>query len=128
MYKANFLHKQTEEMEQNLLFVDNEIRELQNYRDNLNLFSNSKENSIIASMGKGIHVQASLDTKDLFVEVGAGVVLKKKPQEAVKIIETQLKKLVEARMQLVGKLDIYQKTLENVMLELEDQEKLAQNK
>ena len=122
IFKAQFLQKQASELEENLSYIDKEIGELQRLDENLDFLSKTKETSSISSLGKGIHVKTNLDNKDLFVEVGSGVVVKKKPEKARIIIQNQIKKLVEARLHLLGQLEIYHKTLESIMHDLEKQD------
>lgn len=127
LMKAQFLQKQIEELEQHLQLIDREIEDLNGYDASLSFFQKSKEKSIIASIGKGIHVKANIESKDLLVEVGSGVVVKKTPEEARDIISLQIKKLADARLHVIGKLDIYQKTIESVVLEIEQSQKAEQN-
>jgi len=123
LFKAQFLQKQTEELEQHLEIIDNEILDLKKYDSHLDFLSKSNEKSSISSIGKGIHMKTSIESKELLVEVGAGVVVKKNPEEARKVIQGQIKKLTEARINMFGKLEIYHKTMQSVMEDLEKQEK-----
>ena len=122
IFKAQFLQKQTEELENNVALIDREIEDLGNLDKNLEFLMNSKEKVTISTIGKGIHVKTTLESKDLLVEVGAGVIVKKSPQEARSIIENQIKKLTEARFHVMNKLDIYSKTMESLMVELEQEQ------
>ena len=121
LLKAQFLQKQTSEIEQNLEVVDREINELTNLDSNLNFLINSNEKSTISVIGKGLHIKTNIESKDLFVEVGAGVVVKKTPEEAIKVIQNQIKKLTEARLHMMNKLEIYYKTLETMLNEMQHQ-------
>lgn len=126
LFKAQFLQKQAEEMEQNLELVDRELEDLQKLDANIEFLINSKEKSSISLIGKGLHIKTNIESKELFVEVGAGVIVKKSPEEARKIIITQIKKLNEARIHLLGKLDIYHRTIESVVKEIEQEQNKPQ--
>lgn len=115
LMKAQFVHQQMQEMQTHLEMLDTEMLQLEEYSKNLNFLKTNKEKEVLASIGKGLHVKTSLVSSELFVEVGAGVVVKKTPEEAVKIIDLQLDKLKEARLHLVSKIDIYSKTLESIV-------------
>ena len=118
MFRAQFLQKQAEEIEQSLEVVDREINDLQNLDTSLDFLIKSNEKSTISTIGKGLHIKTQLESKELFVEVGAGVVVKKSPEEARKVIQNQIKKLAEARIHMMNKLAIYHQTLESVVEEI----------
>ena len=115
MWKASFLEKQAQEVQEHLTIINQEIESLYALNDGLKSLQKSTEKKIIASIGKGVHVQAHLASKDLLVDVGANVLVKKTPAETQIVIEQQVKKLVEARMQLLEKLEIYQETLQAML-------------
>ena len=80
----------------------------------------SKENSIISSLGKGLYVKASLEEKNIFVEVGSGVLVKKTPEAAKKIIENQIKRLSEAKLKLLEKFELCYKNLNDLLVEFKE--------
>ena len=122
LFKAQFLQKQAEEMGESLQAVDGELADLQKTDTHLEFFITNKEKSSISSIGKGLHVKTNIEGKELFVEVGAGIVVKKSADEARKIIDIQIKKLQEAKSHMMGKLEIYQKTIESVVMEIEKEQ------
>ncbi len=123
-FKASYLEKQSQELQQSIDFLEQEIFELENFNKNLSLMANLKEREIIASIGKGVHIKAILpENKNsgpvLFVEIGSGVVVKKTPQETGEIVEKQVNKLREARLSMLQKLQIYQSGLSSLLSEIE---------
>jgi prefoldin alpha subunit len=128
LMKAQFLHQQLEEMQQHLEILERELAEMQQYHENLSFLEKNKEKKIIASLGKGLHMSANLENNDLYVEVGANVVVKKTPGEAVNIIKFQLDKLREARLHLLGKIEIYQKTLDSAIEEMQNSQSQLKSK
>ncbi len=122
LMKASFLQKQAEELEQNIGVIDKELAELNELDKNISFLMASNGKSSISSIGKGIHVKTSIESKELLVEVGAGVVVKKSPAQAREIIDNQITKLAEARNQIMGKIEIYQRTFEDVVREIEESE------
>jgi prefoldin alpha subunit len=119
LYQAAMLQKESEESENNLKLIDEQVRELEEFEKGIWAFEKSDSNEIIASMGKGIHVKAKLEEKKLFVEVGAGVVVKKTPAETRKVIEEQIKRFKEARMQILGQLEGYKREFSRLLKEVE---------
>jgi prefoldin alpha subunit len=127
LFKAQFLQQQAQELEQNLELVDGEIEKLQQMDSNLNFFLGNNEKAMISTIGKGIHVKANLEGKELFVEVGAGVVVKKTPEDARAVIMKQIQKLSEARVHMLGKLEIYHETIRRFIEQMQSQQ-LAEKK
>ena len=126
LWQASMLEKQTQEIEQHSNFLQQEIQDLSKFKENIgSMQGNASGNEILASLGKGVYVKASMTDKKLFVDVGAGVIVKKSPADTEKIIDAQLKKLSEAKLQLQDKLEIYQMELSRIVIELE---KSAQKK
>ena len=77
------------------------------------------EKEILASLGRGVYIKGKIeDNKKLFVEVGAGVVLKKTPFETRNIIEEQIRRFEEARMQLLGQLHLYKEEFGKMVKEI----------
>ncbi len=125
LFRVQFLQKQAEELEQNLEIVERELIDLKGLDTNLDFLTKSNDKSSISAIGKGLHIKTNIESKELFVEVGAGVVVKKSPEQARTIINNQIRKLTEAKIQMLGKLDIYHKTIESVVQEIEQEEKNA---
>lgn len=123
MLKAQFLQQQAQEIEQNLEIIIQEVESLKKMREDIDFLAKSNEKSAISTIGKGLHLKTQIESKELFVEVGAGVVVKKSPEEAKKVIENQIKKLTEAKDNMSGKLDIYHQTLESVINDIQKKEK-----
>ena len=126
LWQASMLEKQTQEIEQHSSFLQQEINDLSKFKENIgSMPGNAEESEILASLGKGVYVKASMTDKKLFVDVGAGVIVKKSSADTEKIIDAQLKKLSEAKLQLQDKLESYQMELSRIVIELE---KSAQKK
>ena len=122
LLKAQFLQSQVQELEQNLEIFDKEILELQKMSNNLEFLSKTNETSSVSSIGKGIHIKTNIASKELFVEAGAGIVIKKSPKEALSVIKNQIGKLTEARLHLLGKIEIYNGMLASVAQNIEDEQ------
>ena len=123
LLKAQFLQQQAQEIEQNLEIIIQEIESLKKMHEDIDFLVKSKEKSAISTIGKGLHLKTQIESKELFVEVGADVVVKKSPEEAKKVIENQINKLTEAKTHMSGKLDIYHQTLETVIKDIQSKEK-----
>lgn len=119
LQRAMGLRQESEEVEKQLQFVSEQIRELENFVENLDVLMKSEEKGMLANIGRGVHVAVERkDEEKLFVEVGAGVVVKKTPKETKKVVQGQIKKFQEAKVQLTSQLqghaEEFQKMLEEV--------------
>jgi prefoldin subunit 5 len=65
--------------------------------------------------------------KNLFVSVGAGIIVKKSPKETIKVIEDQLMRLKEAKMQLDAKGQAYAYAFQQLLMELQEAQKGAKS-
>ena len=117
--RASFLEKQAQETQGSLEFVERQISELEEFDSDIKSFSKSSGKEMLASVGKGIYVKADLADKDLFVNVGSGVIVKKTPEETEKIVEDQLRKLKEAKTQLTAQLEANNMALMKLITEIE---------
>lgn len=122
LLKAQFLQNQSQELEQNIEHLEKELQDLSKMNENISFLINNDEKSAISSLGKGVHIKTNIESKELFVEVGAGVIIKKTPDETQKVIKAQIEKLTEANLALHRKLDIYQKTFESIIEDIEKQQ------
>lgn len=101
-------------LEENLQLVDNQIAELDEFMKSLDFIMKSKDREMLSPIGKRVYVKTSIEDKEkLFVEVGAGVIVKKSPSETLEIIKEQISRLREARMQIAIQLEEYRRELED---------------
>lgn len=119
MIKASLLERQMRELENELEFVDREISELSKFNDNLDYLSASQDNVILSSLGKGVLMKAEIKERKLFVDVGAGVLVRKEPEDIKKILKDQIGRLAEARMRLLNKLHLTKENLISMLKEIE---------
>lgn len=103
---AIFLKQQSEEIEKQLNFVNEQLQEMEHFVEKLNILEKSDEKEFLANVGRGVYVKTERKPGEkLFVEAGAGVVLRKTPKEAKEIVSEQIKKFNEARIHLTAQLE-----------------------
>lgn len=111
-------YQESKAFEEQLGFISQQLEELGNFRLHLKDFDESKERKILASIGKGIYVESELKNKSLFVDVGANILVKKTSKETIEIIEQQIRRLGEFKIQLNERLETLafemQKSLSNL--------------
>ena len=110
------IEQEARELEDNLQLIATQIAELDNFRESLEFLMKSKEKEILSSLGKRVYMKSKIEDKEkLFVEIGAGIVVKKTPEETIKIVKEQIIRLQEARVQISVQLEIYQRELESFL-------------
>ena len=119
LYKAQYLEKNSQEAQANLQFVNTQIEELEKFKQNLSDLDNSSEKEMLSSIGKGVYTKTELKDKDLFVDVGSGVIVKKTPEQTKKVLETQIKTLMQAKIQITGQIESYTNSLIELMNEIQ---------
>jgi len=102
LMRLQMMHQQSQELEEQLRIVDAQMEELHAFKTNLGALETSKETEMLASLGKGVFIQTNIESKQLFVEVGQGYLVRKHPNEALTIIEGQTRRLGELRVQIEG--------------------------
>ena len=120
LYKAIELKRKSEETEQSLSFVNQQISELESFSEELNSLENSEERQILANIGKGVFFKAKKEEGEkLFVDVGAGILVRKTPGETKEIIDGQIKKFNDARIRLKMELESFAGQFGEMMREVE---------
>jgi len=123
LLQASLLEKESQQIQQNLQLIDREVIELEQLTANLKNLAETKQKEILSGIGKGLYLKTNLLEKDLFVQVGSGIIVKKTPQEASKILESQIKALIEARTQILSQLSINNQKLNEIITEIQKEAK-----
>lgn len=123
--EAGKLHQEIQQMEQHSSLIDDELISLEKLYLGLANFETGKE-EVLASMGKGIFFPAKITGIEMFVEVGAGIVVKKNKEEVRKLIEKQIDRMRKSRIFLRQELETRFSALQEFMQELEKQKENEQ--
>jgi len=119
LIKAQTLQRESQEIESNLKIIGEHIEDLTKFAENLDFLDRNEEKEILASLGRGVYIKSEIkDEKKLFVDVGAGILIKKTPAETKKVIEGQLGKFQEAKIQLKTQLELYASEFRKMVEEL----------
>ena len=122
LIKIASLEQHYKQMQENLALVDNQILELGQFKESLLHIINTKEKEMLSSLGKGIHIKTLIDNKNkLYVHVGANVIVKKTPQETLKVLDNQITIFKEARLQIAAQLNNYAEQLNTLVSQIENQ-------
>ena len=112
--------QKSQELLQRALQLKEQIKELTDFNSNLEVLGENEEREMLANIGRGVHMKVSQEKDEkLFVEVGAGVVVKKTPEEATKIVEKQIQKFQEAKLHLTSQLHEHAEEFRKMLKEVE---------
>jgi prefoldin alpha subunit len=117
--KAFILRQQSEEVEQQLNLVNQQIAELEAFNKSLEILSKDKEKEILAPLGKGVFAKASRKDEKLFVNVGAEIFVRKTPQETKQVIGEQIEKFYQIKIQLTQQLQDFAQQFHKMVQEVE---------
>ena len=114
MMQASVIEREARQLEDNLQLIDSQIIELENFKITLNSFIKSKEKEMLCGLGKGVYIKSKVEDKDkLFVEVGAGIIIKKSPEDALEVAGQQVERLQNARKEILLRLNQYHVQLQD---------------
>ncbi len=122
--RMQMLGQEAEKIEQQIQIIEQQIGEMNAVRETLEAIKSGKETEILANLGKGIFAKADLRSKDknLFVNVGKDVAVKKTPEETLKIIDEQVKRLVEGKADFVDRISELQENMQALLMEAQKSE------
>ncbi len=122
LIKIANLEQHYKQMQESLALIDNQILELEQFKESLIHIINTKEKEMLSSLGKGIHIKTLMDNKnELYVHVGANVIVKKTPQETLKVLDNQITIFKEARLQMAVQLNNYTEQLNTLVSQIDNQ-------
>ena len=119
MFKASFIEKHLQELSEKFEYISQQLSELEGFSNDLKSMKTLKDKEIFASLGRGIYAKAFCKEKDLFINAGSGVIVKKTPEEALGIINSQMKSFYEAKTNLAMQLEAYKRLMSETLAELE---------
>jgi len=123
LMKLSLLEQQARQVEGQIQQVDGQIGEIEVLKNSLLNLGKEKGSEILAPVGKGIFAKSELKEDKFFVNVGAGIFLKKNPEQAVEIIDEQIERLKSLRLELIEAISKINEELNKVVQEAQKNEK-----
>ena len=102
LMKLSILQEEAKRLEEQINIVNNQLGEFEMLKMSLN---NLNGGEILAGLGKGLYVKSEIKEKELFVNVGAGIVVKKSKDETEKIINRQIIQMAELKDVLLHEIE-----------------------
>ena len=122
--KAMQLRQESEQIEKQIEFISQQISNLEDFRKSLDFLYKNNNKEIMSPLGRGVFVEAEISKEGkLLVEVGTGIFIKKNVPETSEIIEVQLKKFKEFKIQLEVQLQEYISEFYEMLQDIEEMKK-----
>ena len=125
--KIQIMEQEANQLNEQLQMVEQNVNEMLELKASLDEIGKEENKDILANIGKKIFIPVEIKTKELIVEVGKGHYVKKTPEETIKIVESQLDRLMEGKTQIVGRLDELQNEMQSLIKEIEKEQAVAGN-
>lgn len=100
IFQLSALEQQAREIQQQVGLVNQKINELNVLKLSLDKLEKTHEKEFLAPLGEGVFVKARLEEKELFVNVGSKIMVRKSMKETEAILEKQSKQLEGLRKEL----------------------------
>ena len=113
--QLSYLERRKQELSENLNNLDSQTIDLESFSKDIEYLDSFKGKDTVASLGRGVYIPSQITDKKLFIEVGAGIVLRKTPKEAKEIIETQIQRLKLTRSQILTEIDSCNSEFEEII-------------
>lgn len=117
MMKLGFFEQQIRQIQQQIQAIEQGIAEMNSLNTGLEEISGKKDAEILAPIGRGIYAKAKLLSEELLVNVGSNNLVTKGIPETRKLIEEQIKKLEEIKVEMNNNLENLGKEIESMMEE-----------
>ncbi len=115
LIKLSLMEQKTKEIEERISLIEQNINELQNISLSLDKFEEHKEKEILSQIGRGIFVKSELKNKELIVDVGSKILVKKTSDDVREIINEQIRKLTQARIENFSTLEMLSSEMQEII-------------
>lgn len=112
--RLSVMQQQAEKIQEQIELVNSQMQDLDSLKSSL---ANLDKGEILANIGRGIFVKAEIKNKDLYVNIGEKVVVKKNTEETQDMIGKQMINLENIKNQLLDDLQGINRQLQSLINE-----------
>ena len=109
MMQLSMIQEEARKLEEQLNIINQQVKEFDLLKESLTNIEKVKSEKVLTSLGKGVFVESKIESKELLVNIGNNVVLKRSTKETKDIIDKQIGELEKIRIQIesaIGDLDL----------------------
>lgn len=118
--QVQMLGQEAERIEQQIQVIEQQVAELSAVKQSVESIRTSDDKrEILANLGKGIFVKADLKDKELFINVGKDVIIKKTPEETIKVIDNETQRMMEGKSAMISRIQEIQENMQQLMQEMQ---------
>ena len=128
LIQLQVIEQEAQQLEQQLQLIEQSLIEMQNLSSSLDELEKTDKKEILANIGRGIYIPAEIKDKNLTVEVGNKVFVKKSIPETKEIIEDQIQRLGSVRKQISNKIEDLRQEVNQLMKSEKSEEKKGKSK
>ena len=126
--RIQMMEQETNQLNEQLKAVDQNVAEMNDLKASLEEIESNDSKEIMANLGKRIFIPVDIREKKLIVEVGKGNFVKKNVSDTKKIVDEEGDKLMDAKNQIMGRLDELQNEMTKMIMEFQKAQMEAQAK
>ena len=114
--EKQILAQQYQEIQEQIQKIEGQLDEVLNLKTSIEEFSKLKKNDeFLAPLANGIFINTKLlDEKKLKINVGAGVLVDKTPEQALKLVQEQYKSLMKLKEEVSQQFEMLLHALQNL--------------
>lgn len=121
--QIQLMEQEANQLNEQLQLIEQNVREMTELKASLDEIEGSKDKAeILANLGKKIYIPVEIKDKNLIVEVGKGNFIKKSIKDTEKVVDEQIKKLMEGRGQIMTRLEQLHDGMQKIVGEIEKEE------
>lgn len=118
LLRLSMIEQEARMLEEKFGIIEQQIAEMGAIKASLLELDEKKEgDEVLTNLGKGIFLKTSIKSKDLFLNVGKGAIVKKTIGETVGILNEQVEKLTAGRAEVAGKIEEMQAEMNGLVEE-----------
>ena len=123
IFQIQMIEQEANQLNEQFQLIEQNIKEMNDISESLGEIEKLKKgDEILANIGKKIFIPVDIKEKNLIVEVGNKKFVKKNISETIKIIQEQVGNLMNARGQIMERLEILQGEMEKLIGEIQREE------
>jgi prefoldin alpha subunit len=115
LMKLKIIEQEANEREKQLNLFEEHLKDLEEIKKALKELEENNDKEIFANIGKGVYISAELKNKELLVETGNRVLVKKSIPQTIDLIEKQIEKINSEKIKVLGSIEGLHKEMEEII-------------
>jgi len=122
LLQLSMLQQQSEKLQEKIQLINQQIFSMESLKEGLDKIKDGEKKEILANIGKGVFIKTEIKSKDLIVDIGNNILVKKKPEETQGIINKQIEQMEDLKKQLIDRLEDLNLQLQHLIMKAQSAE------